>query len=214
MSTAFAIVTDDSYVLACPSCGVVSDAALALWCDCLTKERTPRCTSCGRCLCKLGVEQRRRFWGGAPPSMHTRRRSEMRQHSPAVAVATKAPLVLLVDDDEEIRAIGSHVISRLGFRCATATNGPEALVMMAVEEPAIVITDALMPQMDGRELCRFVKRSSSAKVVIMTSLYTAAHYKYEAFKRFGADEYLAKPIDFAALQATLQRLAPKAEVKA
>jgi two-component system phosphate regulon response regulator PhoB len=131
-----------------------------------------------------------------------------------MAVATKAPLVLLVDDDEEIRAIGSHVIPRLGFRCATATNGPEALAMMAEEEPVIVITDALMPKMDGRELCRFVKRSSSAKVVIMTSLYTAAHYKYEAFKRFGADEYLAKPIDFAALQATLQRLAPNAEVKA
>jgi CheY-like chemotaxis protein len=208
MNTAFAIVNGDAYPVACPSCHVVSDLAQALFCDCLSKERTPVCGSCGGCFCKLTGAKRHEFWDAAPASIQAQRlRKPLVQAVPPLA-APKAPLVMLVDDDEEIRAIGAHVISRYGFRCVTAANGPEALGLMALEEPALVITDALMPKMDGRELCRFVKRSSAAKVLIMTSLYTAPRYKYEAYKQFGADEYLAKPIDFAVLETALHRLVP------
>jgi CheY-like chemotaxis protein len=208
MNTAFALVNHDSYVVACPSCGVASDMTRALPCDCLSKEQTPICPACGNCICKLPAAKRRAFWEAAPASMLVQRLRKPSLRIVPPPVAPKAALVMLVDDDEEIRAIGTHVIGRLGYRCVAAANGPEALALMAVEEPALVITDALMPKMDGRELCRFIKKSSPTKVVIMTSLYTAPRYKYEAYKRFGADEYLAKPIDFSELQETLRRLVP------
>jgi CheY-like chemotaxis protein len=199
----FAIITPDSYITPCPTCSVRTDASQSSWCDCVTKERTPVCPSCGECRCKRSSKERLEFRMSAPKSL-----LKLFKQAPqlTIAPAIKAPLVMLVDDDEEIRLIGAHVIRKLGYRCVTAENGPEALALVAGEQPAIVITDALMPKMDGRDLCRFIKKSSDAKVVIMTALYTAAHYKYEAFKTYGADAYLAKPIDFAALQSTLERL--------
>jgi CheY-like chemotaxis protein len=210
----FSIVGTDSCNVACPSCASVSDVSLTPWCGCLGKDRTPLCANCGQCFCRIPVAARLAFWIAAPPSLHERRRLEARNESGGVAVDAKARLVMLVDDDEEIRAVGSHIFGRLGFRCTTASDGAEALALMAVEEPAVVITDALMPRMDGWQLCRFVKRTSTAKVIIMTSLYTGLRYRNEAFNRYGADDYLAKPIDFAALQASLLRLAPAARVAA
>jgi CheY-like chemotaxis protein len=210
----FAAVSSGAYNVACPSCASVSDVSRTPWCGCLGKDRTPLCANCGSCFCRIPLAARLAFWVAAPPSLHERRRLEARNEVGRVAVDKKAPLVMLVDDDEEIRAVGSHVVGRLGFRCTIASEGGEALALMAYEEPAVVITDALMPMMDGWELCRFVKRMSMAKVIIMTSLYTGVRYRNEAFKRYGADDYLAKPIDFAALQASLLRLAPPARVAA
>jgi CheY-like chemotaxis protein len=198
----FAIVGPDRYLAACPACATVSDVSLSPWCDCVTRERTPVCTSCGQCRCKRPAIERLDFWSRAPQSLRAGRMPAAR----TTLREARAPLVLIVDDDEEIRLIGQHVLEKLGYRCTTAASGADALAMIAAEEPQVVITDALMPKMDGRDLCRFVKRSSKAKVVIMTSIYTAPRYKYEAYKKFGADDYLAKPIDFAALQATLERL--------
>ncbi|HWS70962.1 MAG TPA: response regulator [Thermoanaerobaculia bacterium] len=198
----FSIVGPDRYLAACPSCTAVSDVSQSPWCGCVTRERTPVCTSCGECRCKRPAVERLDFWSRAPESMKSARTPAPR----STLRAAQAPLVMVVDDDEEIRLVAQHVIEKLGYRCTTAASGAEALAMMAVEEPKVVITDALMPKMDGRDLCRFVKRSSQARVVIMTSIYTAPRYKYEAYKTFAADDYLAKPIDFAALQATLGRL--------
>lgn len=196
----------ETYLVACHGCGRLADAAQSLLCNCLGKERTPVCPHCGQCLCKLPAAQRAEFWRRAPAALRLRRKPER----PAVARSTLAgifrPVVLLVDDDEEIRLIGAEVIEKLGYVCLTADGAAAALAMLDTARPRVVITDALMPKMDGRQLCRLIKKSSSAKVVIMTSLYTGNRYKYEAYKKFGADEYLAKPIDFAELQATLERL--------
>jgi len=73
-----------------------------------------------------------------------------------------------------------------------------------------VLADALMPKVDGREMCKTLKSSPSTretKVVIVTGLYKAPHYKYEAFHSFGADEYLLKPVEPEELRKVLRRLA-------
>lgn len=80
-----------------------------------------------------------------------------------------------------------------------------------LRELPIVLTDALMPKIDGRQLCRLIKAvNRSIKVVIMSGLYKSTRYRIEAMKAFHADEYLAKPIDFARLQQVLGKLAVKA----
>jgi len=64
--------------------------------------------------------------------------------------------------------------------------------------------------MDGRELCRRLKEAhgDQIKVILMTSLYTANHYRTEARHVFKVDEYLAKPLRYDELRAALQRAAP------
>ena len=119
------------------------------------------------------------------------------------------PSVLIVDDDEEIRFIVGDVLGASGFKTIMAARADEAMRMIEEMAPDVVITDALMPGGDGRELCRRVKTTpglARTKVIVMTSLYKLPHYKYEAYKQFKADEYLLKPVDFPQLLHTLNRL--------
>ena len=75
--------------------------------------------------------------------------------------------------------------------------------------PDVVLTDALMPRMDGREMCRRLKddpRTGHAKIIVMTSLYKGQRYKSEALTEFGADAYLQKPLEAETLAKTLREL--------
>jgi len=75
--------------------------------------------------------------------------------------------------------------------------------------PDLLLTDALMPKMDGREVCKRLKsdpQTSSIKVIIMTSAYTASRYKTEAMAAYRADGYLNKPVDFKLLNDLLGKL--------
>ena len=119
--------------------------------------------------------------------------------------------VLIVDDDEEIRLIAEYTVQRMGYRTRTAANAEEALEIVKSSHPDIVLTDALMPRIDGRQLCRMIKGiDSSIKVVVMTSLYTTSRYRVEAIHSFQADDFLAKPINFVKLEQVLHQLALKA----
>src|SRR5216683_2759866 len=100
-------------------------------------------------------------------------------------------------------------------KLSTAARGAEwNVALRAIVEssrPDIVITDALMPKIDGRELCRLIKRvDPSIKVVVMSGLYTKSHYRVEAMHQFQADEYLAKPINFERLRNVLEDLSSAA----
>jgi OmpR family response regulator RpaB len=119
--------------------------------------------------------------------------------------------VLIVDDDEEIRLIAEYTIQQMGYRTLTAANAEEALQIVEHDRPDMVLTDALMPKIDGRQLCRLIKAiDPSIKVVVMTSLYTTSRYRVEAINTFHADEYLAKPINFVKLEQVLRQLASEA----
>jgi CheY-like chemotaxis protein len=87
---------------------------------------------------------------------------------------------------------------------------PAALLAASAVSFDVVLTNALMPRMDGRELCRRLKEAhgNQIKVILMTSLYTASHYRREARSVFKVDEYLAKPLRYDDLRDALQRVAP------
>ena len=196
------------FIVPCPNCGKDLEAHSAEWCRCVGKEVSPSCPQCGVCLCKAPEATRRAFWRKAPAWLQESRTAEIRRRG---GEASSAPAevvdVLIVDDDEEIRLIAAYSVQQMGYRVAMASTGQEALAAIEQNPPRVMITDALMPRMDGRDLCQAVKTAHpEIKVVIMTSLYTAPRYKYEAYKTFHADEYLAKPIDFSQLRDVLQRL--------
>ena len=129
--------------------------------------------------------------------------------SPASAPAGLT--VLIVDDDEEIRLIAEYTVQQMGYRTLTAGDAMEALAIVEKSRPNIVLTDALMPKLDGRQLCKLIKANNpSIKVVVMTSLYTTSRYRVEAISAYQADEFLAKPINFAKLRQVLGGLSTEA----
>ena len=199
--------------LPCPNCRAAIDVASAKWCDCLSKKLSIVCPHCKACFCKLRKFTMEPEWNVALRELLEQQTVEKFRRSLGVSTtAVKYPqTVLVVDDDEEIRLIAEYTITRMGYRVYTAADAEEGLAMAADLRPTIVLTDALMPKMDGRELCRRIKYlDPSIKVVVMSSMYTGSRYRIEAMNDFHADEYLAKPINFRRLRDVLNSLLARA----
>jgi CheY-like chemotaxis protein len=199
------------YVVNCQNCRGAFDAMAAPWCSCLQKERTLRCPFCDHCFCTAPSSYKKEFWVGAPAGMWARKQEEHGRSVPFVNPAvgeTKRPLVQIVDDEKEILDIAIRVVLGLGYGVVVARNGEEGLAMARTYRPDLVLSDAMMPKMDGREMALRIKEdpeTSGVKVIIMTSLYTDARYKTEALKSFRVDGYVPKPLRTGALREILQK---------
>ncbi|EFK97496.1 Chemotaxis protein cheY, partial [sediment metagenome] len=126
------------------------------------------------------------------------------------AAATRAPLVLVVDDSLTVRRITQRLLQREGYRVALAKDGVEAMDRLAEERPAVLLSDIEMPRMDGFDLLRNVRadaRLAGLPVVMITSRTAQKHRDHADM--LGADGYLGKPFTEDELLAVLARLAGK-----
>ena len=199
--------------LPCPTCKAPIEVASAQWCNCLSKKLSVVCPSCHSCFCKLSPSARGAQWNVALRETLDQQTQEKFRRALEGSAGNSAKLqtVLIVDDDEEIRLIAEYTVQRMGYRTIVASDAEEALAIVKRSRPDIVITDALMPKVDGRELCRLIKNiDPSIKVVVMSGLYTTSQYRVEAMHQFHADEYLAKPINFERLRTVLEQLSSAA----
>jgi CheY-like chemotaxis protein len=207
-------VPGEKYMVSCHCCGSSYDALRAQWCDCLAPERSFACPSCDTCLCLAPQRAKTDFWADAPRQMWLRKKEGpplLRMPSSILALDPSKPRVLVVDDEEKIRQVAARVIRRLGLNVALAENGLRGLEMARTYKPRVILADALMPKMDGREMCRQIKAdpaTSSIKVIIMTSVYVNPKYVIEARTDFEANDYLCKPITVASIEATLAKFVP------
>ncbi len=211
----------EGFVVVCWKCSTKFDATSSRWCGCDGKLRTLQCPHCSSCFCPAPFTYRRRFWIDAPKSLRENS-SRFRVPTPVALVSgtdrargSAGSLlhpghVLIVDDEEPIRSLAACYVERLGYSVTTVSSAEEALLMTEMGLIDIVLTDALMPGMDGRELCRIVKErhGDEVKVILMTALYTARHYQTEARHVFKVDEFLTKPLRYGDLREALQRVAP------
>jgi len=193
----------------CPHCGGRYDAMSAAWCTCISKDRSLLCPLCLSCFCTAPAPFKTAFWDRAPTELW-RRRHEMKRTETAWAnpdpAEVKRPLVMIVDDDKAMRAILVARIHALGYGAITAQDGADGLLLGKLYRPALVLTDALMPKMDGREMARRLRQKlAHVRIVIITSVYTGGHHKHEALRDFGVDEYMTKPIDGRLLADVLHR---------
>jgi CheY-like chemotaxis protein len=206
-------VTDDEYEITCFSCRAPFNAIDADWCSCLAKERSLVCTNCLACFCKAPPAYKEKFWVTAPPRLFERKTTEARRQGaslPANAsrAEVKRPLVLTVEDDEEIQAIVQRVCANLDYGFIWATNGQDGLDLAREYRPNLILSDAFMPKLDGREMCRMLKEDptfADTRMVIMTGLYTDTKYRSEAVKRFHVDDYISKPVAITDLINLLQK---------
>lgn len=105
-----------------------------------------------------------------------------------------APLVLVVDDFEDNRAMYVEYLQFQGFRVAEAVNGEEAVARALELLPAVIIMDLSLPVMDGWEATRRIKsdpRTSHIKVVALTGHAEPTHAKRAL--EAGCDDFVAKP---------------------
>jgi two-component system, chemotaxis family, chemotaxis protein CheY len=118
-------------------------------------------------------------------------------------------LILVIDDVAQMRDLVRRMLERSKHTVIEAEDGESGLAAFAQQEPAIVITDLLMPKKEGIETIRNIRRlRQDAKIIAMSgSDDVAGNSQYlDAAKRLGADAVLAKPFQSAALAAVVDRL--------
>jgi response regulator RpfG family c-di-GMP phosphodiesterase len=124
--------------------------------------------------------------------------------NPQTIQDSSSPLVLVVDDDDDIRDILSYGITASGYRCLTADSAESALTLFALQPIAVVISDVQMKGMSGLELCREIKNRYDADVIIITGLVN--NFAYEEIIAKGASDFIEKPIRLAEIVARLKRV--------
>jgi len=116
--------------------------------------------------------------------------------------------ILVVDDSEAIRTILRNVLRTQGYGVATASDGEEGLALAKQERPDLVITDVLMPGMDGFQLLRAMRNDEGMKdipVIFYTGRYLDDEDRHLAMQ-FGVSRYLMKPLDPASILAAVKEV--------
>ncbi len=123
------------------------------------------------------------------------------------------PLVLIVDDEPQIRRLLTVSLEANGYRVLSAANGQEGLVLAAQHQPALVILDIGLPDLSGQEVLRRLREWSRAPVIVL-SVRDDEKGKVAALDA-GADDYVTKPFNtdelLARLRVALRHAADKEE---
>ena len=116
------------------------------------------------------------------------------------AAPAPSATVLLVDDEAPIRRSLGPYLERGGYRVLLASDGAEAMDILASYQVDIIVSDVLMPRMDGRELVRRVRAGGAWTPIILLTQVDASYERVSALDD-GADDYLSKPFRIAELRA-------------
>ncbi|NVM78268.1 diguanylate cyclase (GGDEF)-like protein [Duganella sp. SG902] len=117
------------------------------------------------------------------------------------------PQVLVVDDDRSTRSTLRHTLQRDGFRVEEASNGQQALSMLATFQPDVILMDAMMPVMDGFTACaRMQELPNGADIPVLMITALQDNSSVERAFAAGASDYIPKPIHYAVLSQRVRRI--------
>ena len=115
--------------------------------------------------------------------------------------------IMVVDDDSNICELLRLYLEKEGFEAVIAPNGMKALELFDTEKPDLLLLDVMMPQLDGWQVCREIRKKSSCPIIMLTA-------KGEVFDKvlgleLGADDYVVKPFEtkevIARIKSVLRR---------
>lgn len=123
----------------------------------------------------------------------------------AAKTDTQAPIILLAEDDTDILSFNKALMEDEGYHVLTATNGNEAISLISTTLPDLIVTDLMMPGMDGLELLKAIRASilTAHIPVIILSARASAQAKTEGVAE-GAQAYLPKPFSPAELKGLVK----------
>lgn len=118
--------------------------------------------------------------------------------------APRSAIILVVERDPHIRELEAFFLNEAGFGVEFAADGVAALEMARTMKPDIIITEVLVPKLDGLALCRAVRKEAELKntVILIFSILAAATRAREA----GADAFIMKPLAEQRLVETVREL--------
>lgn len=117
------------------------------------------------------------------------------------------PLVLLADDDAEIRMLVRRALSGIECDIIEAEDGEQALESLIIEGPDLVVLDVMMPTLTGWEICKYIRSKpalADTKVLMLTAVGKTVNEMTSPL--YGADAYLDKPFDLRELADEVARL--------
>lgn len=161
----------------------------------------------------LSAYSQEEIYNSEQPETHTSNSPDMymidteRQEEESSEPETKKRgRILIAEDNDEVRTYMKNGLSKM-FDITLAKNGEEAVQMLKENEPDLVVTDMMMPVMDGKKLCMHIKQniSTSHIPVIMLSAKTDSKDELDALKS-GADDFMTKPFSMPVLIAKIQNM--------
>ena len=121
-------------------------------------------------------------------------------------MTSRKKTALIVEDSKALANMLSFLFMSRGIEVKTAKNGIDAMKSLGEATPDIIITDLMMPKMDGYELCKKVKQDAKLKHIpmIVVSALSSEENK-EQLLALGADDYFQKPFEPAALVSSAEK---------
>jgi CheY-like chemotaxis protein len=119
------------------------------------------------------------------------------------------PVILLIEDEARLRDNLQTLLQSEGYHVMVAQNGAEGIKRLRHESFDLVITDLVMPEIDGFQVLEYLKAYSPETVVVVMTAYVSAGSVIDALRK-GAYDYLSKPFEFDLMKATIARALEKA----
>ena len=123
--------------------------------------------------------------------------------------------IMVVDDDKNICELLRLYLEKEGYQVVIANDGKEAVELNEKEDPELILLDIMLPQLDGWQVCREIRKKSQVPIIMLTA-------KGEVFDKvlgleLGADDYIVKPFEtkevVARIKAVLRRTSQEAEAQ-
>ena len=118
--------------------------------------------------------------------------------------------ILIVDDEASLVATIGYNLKREGHQVISANNGEQAIELAAEHDPALIILDVMMPEIDGFEVCRLVRRRSAVPILMLTA--RTDEVDRIVGLEIGADDYLTKPFSMRELMARVKAMLRRREM--
>lgn len=119
----------------------------------------------------------------------------------------KGQSIMVAEDDDELREYLTRELLAMGYKVSSAANGKEALLAIKNSPVDLVITDVMMPQMNGFQLCTLLKKEIATchiPVIMLTAIHDR-DYLLQGYKS-GADDYVKKPFDLSYILTRIENL--------
>ena len=120
----------------------------------------------------------------------------------------RGPIVLLVEDEESIAEPFAHALARTGFSPAIARTGADAIELADKLDPDVVLLDLALPDRDGRDVCRELRRGSNVPIIMITASGSVTDRVVGL--EIGADDYVVKPFAVAEVVARIHAVLRRA----
>lgn len=118
--------------------------------------------------------------------------------------------ILVVDDEESVRSFIRSYLQIEGFQVLEASNGKEGIQILSKQIPDLIVTDIMMPEMDGVEFFKELRKIPEAKTIPVIMLTVKDEFNDIKFAYLiGVEEYVTKPFDPGVLMAHIKRILQK-----